>query len=115
MPGMSPEGKDKPTSTMRMRPSTSTHAMLRPTSPTPPRKTTRQGFGSEETGVLQSLANALAFFGRGRHQRQPRGTGRAPLHLQRGLHRDGVGGDEQGVVERRERLVDLAGSRHVTG
>ena len=57
---MSPEGNDSPTSMMRMRPSSSTHAMLRPTSPTPPRKTTRQMFASEETGVLQCGADPLA-------------------------------------------------------
>ena len=53
---MSADGNDRPTSTMRMRPSSSMQAMLRPTSPTPPRKTTRT-FGSEETGVLQRLAD----------------------------------------------------------
>ena len=54
---MSPEGNESPTSMIRMRPSSSTHAMLRPTSPTPPRKTTRQSFALEETGVLQCCAD----------------------------------------------------------
>ena len=41
--------------------------------------------------------------------------GGAAEHLERGLHRDRVGGDEQRVVQRREGLVDLPRRRHVAG
>ena len=42
MPGMSADGNDSPTSRISRRPSTSRQAMLRPTSPMPPRKMSRQ-------------------------------------------------------------------------
>src|ERR1700693_1647916 len=112
MPGMSADGKESPTSMMRMRPASSTQAMFRPTSPTPPRNTTLTA-ASEETGILQSLAHALALLGRGRHQRKTRNAPRPAQHLKGRLHRDGVGGDEKGVEQRRQILVDLAGRRHV--
>src|SRR5215203_4459637 len=99
MPGMSPDGNDSPTSMIRMRPSSSTHAMLRPTSPTPPRKTTRQMFASEETGVLQCGADPMLLLGRGRHEWQARHPGGATEHVEGGLHGDGVRGDEQRVEQ----------------
>src|SRR5580693_2529813 len=45
MPGMSGSGNMIPQSRMTIRPSTSMQAQLRPISPSPPRKTTRTGFG----------------------------------------------------------------------
>src|SRR5207342_317726 len=115
---MSPEGNERPTSTIRIRSSSSTQAMLRPTSPTPPRKTTftrAAPAASEETGILQGLVDAVALLGGGRHERQTRWPGRATDHLEGGLHRDRVRGHEEGVVQRAERLVDLASGRHVAG
>src|SRR3989442_15775451 len=114
MPGMSPEGNDRPTSISRIRPASSTQAMLRPTSPTPPRKTTLTG-ASEETGVLQRLANPIPFLRRGRHERESWNAGRAAEHLEGRLHRDRVRRDEQRVEQRREGLVDLPGRRDVAG
>src|SRR4249920_1804387 len=112
MPNMSADGNDRPTSTSRMRPSSSMQAMLRPTSPTPPRKTTRT-FGSEETGILQRLADPRPFLRRSGDEREPRHAGREPDHLQRSLQRDRVAGDEQRVEQRRQVLVDLAGGGNV--
>ena len=45
MPGMSGSGNMMPQSRTTMRPSTSMQAQFRPISPSPPRKTTRTGFG----------------------------------------------------------------------
>src|SRR3990172_5254270 len=112
-PGISAWGNDSPTSTISMRPPSSTHAMLRPTSPTPPRKTTRAD-GSDEAGIDQRLPDPLALLGGGRHERQPRRPDRMADHLERGLHRDRVRGDEQGVEQRRELLVDLPCCRDVS-
>src|SRR5215207_5634233 len=114
MPSMSPLGNDRPTSTMRMRPSSSRQAMLRPTSPTPPRKTTRQRV-SEETGVLQCLPDPVTLLGCGGDQGQARNAGRPAHQLQGCLQRDRVAGDEQRVEQRTERLVDLAGGRYIAG
>src|SRR5438552_4824938 len=113
MPGMSPDGNESPQSTIRMRSSSSTQAMFRPTSPTPPRKTTRAE-ASEETGVLQCSPHPVALFRRGRDERQARDARGAADELQRRLQRDGVARDEQGVEERREVLVDLARGGDVT-
>src|SRR5512145_3302767 len=114
MPGMSPDGKDRPTSMIKMRPSSSTQAMFRPTSPTPPRKTTRQSFALEETGVLQCCADPGLLLCSRRNERQPRHPRGAPEHVQSGLHRDRVRRDEERVEQRRELLVDLACCGHVT-
>src|SRR5437868_6558892 len=114
MPGMSALGKLRPTSMMRMRSSSSTQAMLRPTSPTPPRKTTRT-FASEETGILQRLANTVALFGSGRHQWEAGDAGRQAEHLERGFQRDRVGRDEERVEQRAQRLVDLPRCCDVAG
>src|SRR5438105_5913432 len=105
IPCMSVDGKDRPTSTIRIRSSSSRQAMFRPTSPTPPRKTTRQPLG-DETGVLQSLANPLPLLLGGRNQRQPRVAHRSAGHLEGRLQGYRVRGDEQGVEKRRQGLVD---------
>src|SRR5688572_9484165 len=119
IPGISAWGNDRPTSTIRMRPSISTHAMLRPTSPTPPRKTTRGAFpawlASEEPGIDQRLADPLALLRRGRHQRQAGRPHRDADQLERRLDRDRVARDEQRVEQRRELLVDLPRGRDVAG
>src|SRR6266566_9852070 len=88
-------------------------AMFRPTSPIPPRKTSRQLSG-KETGVLQSLANAVPLVARRGDQRQPRLAARTPDHLERRLERDRVGRHEERVEQRRQRLVDLPSGRNVT-
>src|SRR4249920_914589 len=114
MPNMSADGNDRPTSTSRMRSPSSMQAMFRPTSPTPPRKTTRTSV-SEETGILQRLADPRPLLGRGRDEREPRHAGREAYHPQRRLQRDGVARDEQGVEERGQVFMDLAGGGDVTG
>src|SRR5262245_46794517 len=114
MPGISACGKDRPTSTISRRPSSSTHAMLRPTSPTPPRKTTRaEAFGSEESGIHQRPADPLLLLGGRGHERQARRPDRVPDHPERGLDGDRIRRDEQRVEQRRELLVDLARGRDV--
>src|SRR5438093_916698 len=114
MPGMSPDGNESPTSINRMRPASSRQAMLRPTSPTPPRKTTLTT-PSEETGVLQRLSDPLPLLRRGRDERETRDPRRAPEHLEGRLHGNRVRRDEQGVEQGRERLVDLSRRRDVAG
>src|SRR4029450_600630 len=116
MPGISACGNDRPTSTIRIRPSSSTQAMFRPTSPTPPRKTTRAGpRGSEEPGIHQGLADPLPLLRGRRHEREPRRADGEPDHLERGLDRDRVRGDEQRVEQWCQLLVDLARRRDVAG
>src|SRR5438132_7844507 len=94
IPCMSVDGKDRPTPTIRIRSSSSPQAMFRPTSPTPPRKTTRQPLG-DETGHLERLANPLPLLLRGRHERQPWVADGPADHLEGCLHRDRVRGDEE--------------------
>src|SRR6266545_7760435 len=101
---------------MRSRSSSSTQAMLRPISPTPPRNATRAGRRPgplEEPGIYQRLLDPRPLLLRRRDERQPGGAGRKAEDPKRGLHRDGVSGDEQGVEQGRELLVDLAGRRDV--
>src|SRR5205085_7269874 len=117
MPGISVCGKDSPASITRKRSSSSTTAMLRPTSPTPPRKERWAGAcaagPSDEAGILEGSADRLALLRRRRNERQSRRAGRAAEELEGGLHRDRVARDEQRREERRELLVHLAGGRHV--
>src|SRR5437764_12686410 len=106
MPCMSVVGNDRPTSTTRRRSASSTPAMLRPTSPTPPRKTTRQRSALEETGVLQCLADPSPLLLVRGNERQARLTRRPAHHLERGLQGDRVARHEEGVEQRRQRFVD---------
>src|SRR5262245_53746904 len=114
IPGMSADGNDSPTSMISKRPSTSRHAMLRPTSPTPPRKTSLQSASGKETGVLEGGADPGGLLCGGGHERQARRAGAAAEHVERGLHRDRVRRDEQRIEQRRELLVDLASGRHIS-
>src|SRR5581483_2913855 len=113
--GISAWGKDSPTSTTRILPASSTQAMFRPTSPTPPRKTTRAGSARafsrrlEEAGIHERLLDPRALLPRRRNEREPRRAGREAEDVERGLHRDRVGRDEQRVEQRGELLVDLPG------
>src|SRR5262249_34934036 len=115
IPNMSADGNDRPTSRISSRPSSSRAAMFRPTSPIPPRKTMRPSPSAKESGVLQRLADALTLVGRRGDERQSGLAARSPDHLEGGLERDRVGCHEQGVEQRRERLVDLARRRNVPG
>src|SRR3972149_6117356 len=92
-PGISACGKDRPTSTISMRPPL---PLLPPPPPPPPRKTTRAD-GSDEAGIDQRLPDPLALLGGGRHERQPRRPDRMADHLQRGLPPErGRGGGTRG-------------------
>src|SRR5581483_8374558 len=121
MPGISACGNDSPTSTTRILPPSSTQAMFRPTSPTPPRNTTRAGRAAapvrrlEEAGIHEGLLDSRAFLPRRRHERESRRAGREAEDVERRLDRNRVGGDEQRVEQGRELLVDLPSSRDVTG
>ena len=118
IPCMSADGNDSPTSMISMRPSSSRQAMLRPTSPIPPRKTRRQSASgsAKEPGVLQRLADAVALLGSwpGTSGRRGAPAGR-PTISSAAFTRDRVRRDEQGVEQRRELLVDLPRCRHVAG
>ena len=113
-PACRPTGTTGPTSTIRMRPSSSTQAMLRPTSPTPPRKTTRQSLGVQRrpasSSALRTRGRSSLVAGTSGSRGTPAGR---PSIVQGGLDRDRVRGDEQRVEQRRELLVDLAGRGHV--
>src|SRR5436190_7814182 len=119
MPGISVWGNDSPASITSMRSSSSTTAMLRPTSPTPPRKERWAGplpaGPSDEAGILEGSPDRLALLRGRRHERQARRPGGAAEELERRLDRDRVAGDEQRGEQRRELLVHLARSRHVPG
>src|SRR5919206_5359082 len=69
---MSALGNDSPTSISSMRPSSSTTAMLRPTSPTPPRKMTRAGPIGEDLLDAAGYAAAERRWGRNPSQRRGR-------------------------------------------
>ena len=90
--------------------------MFRPTSPTPSEEDDPDGSGCQRRPAsssalrIRSASSAVA----GTSGRRGGPAGR-PEHLQRGLHRDRVGCDEQRVEQRRELLVDLAGGRDVAG
>jgi len=60
-----------------------------------------QGGGDQTLGpqLLQRLADPPTLLGGGRHERKPRGAHGPAHHLERGLHGDGVRGDEQGVEQ----------------
>src|SRR5438034_11448597 len=116
IPGISAWGNDRPASRMRRRSSSSMQAMLRPTSPTPPRNATRAGrrpCALEEPGIHQRLLDPRPLLLGRRDEWQPGRAGGKAQDPEGGLHRDGVGGDEQRVEERRELLVDLSGRRDV--
>src|ERR671918_170817 len=105
---MSSPGKDRPASRTRTRPSNSRQAMLRPTSPTPPRKTSLQG-----PGILQRLSDLLDLLVGGGDEREARRTHRLSEESECGLHRDGIRGDEHPVEHREKLLVDLASGRDI--
>src|SRR3954451_9490115 len=119
IPGISVCGNDSPASTTSRRSSSSTTAMLRPTSPTPPRKERWAGpfpaDASDEAGILEGSPDRLSLLRGGRHERQARRAGRTAEELERRLDRDRVAGDEQRREERRQLLVHLAGGRNVPG
>src|SRR3989449_11392518 len=125
IPGISTSGKDRPASITRMRPSSSSAAMLRPTSPTPPRKTSRgsrAGVGKpdiglalvlDDPGVPHGLLYLRPLIRRRRDEREARRTHGPSRNLQGDLQGDGVRGDEQALEDRHEVVVDLARRRHI--
>ena len=72
MPGISTVGNDRPASITRMRPPSSSAAMFRPTSPTPPRKTSRGSppRRSDEAKVPHGAFDRSPLLRRGGHQGQ---------------------------------------------
>src|SRR3954471_7830047 len=120
IPGISVWGNESPASITSRRSSRSTTAMLRPTSPTPPRKERWAGLfpagpPSDETGILEGSPDRLALLRGRRHERQSRRPGRTAEELERRLDRDRVARDEQRREQRRELLVHLAGRRDISG
>src|SRR3954451_20091297 len=113
MPGISVCGNESPASIRRRRSSSSTTAMLRPTSPTPPRKERWAGTfpegPSDEAGILERSPDRLALLRVGGNERQPRRARGTAEELERRLQRDRVARDEQRREQRRELLVHLAG------
>src|SRR6266480_4361232 len=115
IPGISTSGNDKPASITRTRPSSSSAAMLRPTSPTPPRKTSRARGSSEGAGIPHGLLDRGSLVrGRGDEGKAKR-PGRSAHDLEGGLDGDGVRRDEQALEQGQELLVDLARRGDVAG
>src|SRR3954454_11374105 len=117
MPTCSAVGKRRPVSTTTMAPSYSTTVMFLPISPSPPSGRTRSLLwamfslgspgGGEQPVALEDRADLGPLVLVGLDERQPQTADLVAGHLQRGLHRDWVGGDAHRGVDVAQRGVDL--------
>src|SRR3954451_1003401 len=117
MPTCSAVGKRRPVSTTTIAPSYSTTVMFLPISPSPPSGRTRSLLlamfslgspgGGEQPVALEDRADLGPLVLVGLDERQPQTADLVAGHLQRGLHRDWVGGDAHRGVDVAQRGVDL--------
>src|SRR5918996_6343977 len=106
---MSSPGNESPASRTRTRSPNSRQAMLRPTSPTPPRKTSLQG-----AGILQRLSDLLDLLFAGGDQGEARRAHGLPEKAECGFYGHGIRGEEHPVESREKLLVNLACGGHIT-
>src|SRR3954463_6894831 len=127
IPSISLVGNIRPVSTTTISSPYSTTVMFLPISPRPPSGRMRTAVMSGTSRSPADCCQALACAARNqqavllecrpdrrplvlarRNHRQPHVVLDDAQHLERGLHRNWVRGDDRGVVDRREALVDLA-------
>src|SRR5512132_685040 len=114
MPTISAVGKRRPTSTTTMRSSYSKTVMFLPISPSPPRGRTRSlefailgSGGLQQPVALEHHADGGLLVLVGLDERQAQPADAVAEHVQRGLHRDRVGGDAHRLPDVLQARIDV--------